>query len=160
MAKETHHITYEVFTDPAELPAGEASLLEQAAEAAGLAYAPFSGFSVGCALLLEDGEVILGNNQENKAYPSAMCAERTALYFAGSLGKGAKIRKIAIRGFSESKDVTQPVTPCGACRQAMLEYEQLAGTPFVVLMQGASGSILRVGGIDGALLPFGFNIEF
>ena len=135
-------------------------MLEQAAQATDHSYAPFSGFLVGCAVELADGEVVLGNNQENKAYPSGMCAERTALYYIGSMGKGDQIRKIAIRGFSQSRLVSQPVTPCGACRQALLEYEQLAGQPIVVIMQGQEGSILRVEGIDGGLLPFGFKIEF
>ena len=160
MSDKTHHIEYQIFESLEDLPPGEGGLLTQAMTAAHAAFAPFSGFFVGCTLELDDGEVIQGNNQENKAYPSGMCAERTALYFAGSAGKGSKIRKIAIRAFSKNKKVDQPVTPCGACRQAMLEYEQMAGEPFIVLMQGESGRILRIVGIDGALLPFGFNIEF
>ena len=107
--------------------------------------------------MLDDGEIILGNNQENKAFPSGTCAERTALFFAGSLGK---IRKIAVSAKSLTKPVNVPVTPCGACRQVMLEYEQMAGIPFIVLMQGETGPVLRVEGVASSLLPFGFDVDF
>ena len=143
-----------------ELSEDESGLLEAARLAGEGAYAPYSGFQVGCAVLLENGEIIMGSNQENKAYPSGICAERTALFYAGASGKAEQIKKIAIRGRSESRLIDQPVTPCGACRQVMLEYEQLAKKNLVVLMQGESGPILRLEGVAESLLPFGFNIDF
>ncbi len=143
-----------------ELPADEQMLLKQAKIATENAYAPFSHFYVGCALLLKNGEVILGNNQENIAFPSGICAERNALFAAGAAGKGNQILKIAITAKSNQKRVNQPVTPCGACRQVMVEYEKLSGEPFTILMQGQEGPILRTKGVSQSLLPFSFDIDF
>lgn len=157
---QDYHISYRVLDGASGLSGEESALLDAALVASKGAYAPYSQFYVGCAVALEGGEVVLGNNQENPAFPSSLCAERTALYFIGSQGKGDKIRKIAIRATSPQKHIGSPVTPCGACRQVMLEYERLSGAPIVVLMQGASGKVLRVEGIGKALLPFGFDIEF
>lgn len=154
------HINYETFTDAAELPADERDLLESALQATAGAYVPFSQFHVGCALLLEDGEVITGNNQENVAFPSSLCAERTALYYCGSQGKAGQILKLAIRAKSERTSIDRPVTPCGACRQVMLEYERQTDREFVVLMQGETGEILRIKGVAATLLPFSFDLEF
>ena len=153
------HIPFELLEADA-LPADERELLAQAMEASALAYAPWSRFQVGCALQMVDGSVMTGNNQENPAFPSSLCAERTALYYAGAQGKGADIRKIAIRASSLEKVIDQPATPCGACRQVMLEYERLARTDLVVLMQGKEGKVLKVNGVGKTLLPFGFDIEF
>lgn len=157
---QEYHITYQLLDSPQGLPEDEVALLEVAMQASARAYAPYSNFHVGCAVALEGGEIYTGNNQENPAFPSSLCAERTVLYYVGSQGKGAKIRKIAIRAQSPSKLIAGPVTPCGACRQVMLEYERLAGTPTVVLMQGREGKVLRLTGIAASLLPFGFDIEF
>ncbi len=154
------HIPFENHASEQELPEDEQALLLRALDASQLAYVPYSGFHVGCALLLASGEVILGNNQENAAYPSGLCAERTALFFAGSQGKGKDIRKIAVRAWSENKPIEEPVTPCGACRQVMVEYERQANSDIVVLMQGISGKVLRLTGIQKTLLPFSFDIEF
>jgi cytidine deaminase len=157
---QEYHISYQLLESPLGLPEDEATLLETALQASGRAYAPYSHFHVGCAVELEGGEVYTGNNQENPAFPSSLCAERTVLYYVGSQGKGDKIRKIAIRAQSLSKPIDVPVTPCGACRQVMLEYERLAGVPIVVLMQGMEGKVLRLTGVAASLLPFGFDIEF
>lgn len=153
-------IEYELFTSADQLPQDEQELLSKAMEVADGAYAPYSGFLVGCALGLESGEILTANNQENIAYPSGLCAERTALFFAGAHGKGKDIRKIAVRGRSVSTEVNVPVTPCGACRQVMVEYEKLAGKPFTVIMQGEKGNILRIKGVSKSLVPFGFDIDF
>jgi cytidine deaminase len=157
---QDYHIAFQVLDTAAELSADEGALLASALEASTRAYAPFSQFHVGCAVALDGGEVYLGNNQENPAFPSSLCAERTALYYIGAQGKGDVIRKIAIRATSPLKLISSPVTPCGACRQVMLEYERLSGQPIVVLMQGQTGKILRLSGVATALLPFGFDIEF
>lgn len=157
---QDYHIAFELLDDRSQLAADEAALLDAALEASGRAYAPYSHFHVGCAVALQDGEVITANNQENPAFPSSLCAERTALYFIGSQGNGHRIDKIAIRASSTQKPVGAPVTPCGACRQVMLEYERLSGQPLTVLMQGQEGKVLRVVGVAKTLLPFGFDIEF
>lgn len=154
------HIPFELYDDAAALPADEQALLADALRASEGAYVPYSHFRVGAAVALEGGEVISGNNQENPAFPSSLCAERTVLYFIGSQQKGHLIRKIAIRADSLDKLINTPVTPCGACRQVMLEYERMAKNPLVVLMQGKEGQILRVNGVAASLLPFGFDIEF
>lgn len=154
------HIEYDLIDSAASLPEDEQELLRLALEATANAYVPYSNFRVGCALRLEGGEVITGNNQENPAFPSSLCAERTALYYMGSLGKSDKLRKIAIRAVSTETEIHQPVTPCGACRQVMLEYERRAGKDIMVLMQGEEGNILKMNGIGKTLLPFGFDIEF
>lgn len=138
----------------------EAGLLGAALKACDLAYAPYSHFQVGAALLIGAGEIITGNNQENQAYPSGLCAERTALFYAGSQGKGSELRAIAIRAKSVKVSVNRPGTPCGACRQVMLEYERLAGRDLVILMQGETGPVLRLEGVAKCLLPFAFDIEF
>ncbi len=157
---QDYHIAFQLWDDPTGLLPDEVALLDQALEASKAAYAPFSNFHVGCAVALEGGEVYLGNNQENPAFPSSMCAERTALYFIGAQSKGDIVRKIAIRATSPQKLIASPVTPCGACRQVMLEYERLSGQPIIVLMQGATGKVLRLSGVATALLPFGFDIDF
>lgn len=154
------NIPFTILNNSKELREDERLLLNFAKEAWKNAYAPFSDFLVGCALLLENGEQLFGSNQENKAFPSGICAERAALFHAGSLGKGKLIQKIAITAKSLNRIVNQPVTPCGACRQVMLEYEQMAGRPFIILMQGEEGPILRLEGVAQSLLPFGFDIDF
>jgi cytidine deaminase len=158
LSKYSLHIPYEI-VEAADLPADELQLLEAALKATEGAFAPYSGFHVGCSLLLEDGEIISGNNQENVAYPSGLCAERTALFYAGSIGKADKMRKMAIRATSEHFEVAEPPTSCGACRQVMVEYEKRTGHDVVVLMQGKTGKVLRLNGVKNCLLPFSFDLE-
>jgi cytidine deaminase len=153
-------LPYQWIEDSASLAADEQALLDSALSACDKAYAPYSHFHVGCALGLEGGEVITGNNQENQAFPSGLCAERTALFYAGSQGKGGQLRKLAIRARSEKLSVNRPGTPCGGCRQVMLEYERMAGQDLVILMQGETGPVLRLEGVAKTLLPFAFDIEF
>ncbi len=154
------NIAFELLDDASTLPADEQALLEAAMEASNGAYVPYSHFKVGCAVSLANGEVMTGNNQENPAFPSSLCAERTVLYYVGSQQKGDQLRKIAIRADSLDKPILAPVTPCGACRQVMLEYERQSGQPLVVLMQGKEGQILKLKGVAASLLPFGFDIDF
>ena len=135
-------------------------LLAQALEATTHAYAPHSRFHVGCALLMADGAVVVGNNQENIAYPSGLCAERVAFFHAGATGKGDQIRKVAIRASSQRKSINSPAMPCGACRQVMVEYEQMNAEPFVLLSQGETGEILRLLGVQQNLLPLHFDVDF
>lgn len=120
-----------------ELSPADAELVEQARQATFRSYAPYSRFRVGAAILLSNGEVITGANQENAAYPSGTCAERSACYYAHARYPEAKFLKVAIaaRG-TDGEFVDEPAAPCGACRQALLEYETLAGAPVEILLAG------------------------
>jgi cytidine deaminase len=139
-----------------ELSAEEKKLLEDARKSAGNSYAPYSHFHVGAAVLLENGVVVCGNNQENASYPVGLCAERVAVFAAGANYPGVKIKAIAITAFSEEFVIDQPVSPCGACRQAIAEYEHRYKQPVRILLTGEKGSILIADGIKN-FLPFLFD---
>lgn len=137
-----------------ELDTEDRRLYEAAFEAAGRAYAVYSGFQVGAALLLANGEVVLGNNQENVAYPSGLCAERTALFYAGACYPDVAVRALAIAAVKEG--VRQAgISPCGACRQVMAETERRSGIPLRILLCGRE-SITVFTGIN-SLLPYCFD---
>src|SRR6056297_3058403 len=119
-----------------ELNAEHKRLIEEAKEAAQKAYAPYSKFKVGAAVLLKNGEVIQGNNQENAAYPSGLCAERVAIFYANSNFPNIPITAIAITAVTKSEFVKLPVTPCGSCLQVMLESEKRANQPIQVILYG------------------------
>ncbi len=140
-----------------ELPEISRNLLLQAREASGRAYAPYSGYRVGASVLLENNEILTGNNQENAAYPSGLCAERTALFYASSRYPGVPIRSLAISTLSNDQAAGDFAKPCGGCRQVIAEYEDLSGKPIEIILDGSS-SIMIVDGID-ALLPFRFKKE-
>lgn len=139
-----------------ELPAADRHLVYTAREAYGRSYAPYSHFCVGAAILLDNGEIVSGANQENAAYPSGTCAERSACYYAGATYPHVPFRKIAIaaRG-TDGREVPVPVAPCGACRQALLEYEKLAGADVEVLLVGAD-EIFVLPSVR-SLLPLSFS---
>lgn len=118
------------------------------------AYAPYSKFKVGAAVLLENGEIITGNNQENAAYPSGLCAERVAVFSAKALCPEDKILKIAI--FTNREKDDSAVAPCGACRQSILEYEVQQNQPIEIIFQGEKNKFIRVES-TGDLLPFHFD---
>ena len=132
--------------------------LQQANQATKRAYAPYSMFRVGAAVLLDNGEIITGSNQENAAYPSGLCAERVVLFYAGSKYPDAKIKSLAIAAVAENFEFNNPVTPCGACRQVMSEYEQKQNEPFKVLMQGNAGKVHVVDSVS-QVLPLQFKAE-
>jgi cytidine deaminase len=144
-----------IFQSLEELPESSQNLVLQAREAAGRAYAPYSGYRVGASVLLENGELITGNNQENAAYPSGLCAERTALFYASSRYPGVAVRSIAITTLSNSTLPGEFAKPCGGCRQVMAEYEDLSGIPIEIILDGST-AITVVDGID-TLLPFRFK---
>lgn len=122
------------------------------------AYAPYSQFKVGAAILLENGIIVTGNNQENMAFPSGLCAERVAMFYAGSQYPNQKIKAIAIAVDPENFKVEQPLAPCGSCRQAMLEYELKQKEPIDALLTGQSGNVIHIQGIQ-SLLPLHFIEE-
>lgn len=138
-----------------ELPADEIELLKKARQAAQRSYSPYSGFKVGAAVLLQNGEVITGNNQENAAYPSGLCAERTAIFWANSQYPDVAITKIAITAFKNGETVPNPVAPCGSCRQVMIETETRFNTPVKTILD-SSGEVWIIDKA-GDLLPLFFN---
>ena len=148
-----------VISDRNKLPVIEANLLAVAHEAAKHAYAPYSHFKVGAAILLKNGHIISGNNQENAVFPSGLCAERVALFYAGSQFPETPIDKIAITAIGTEKEVIQPVPPCGSCRQALLEYEIKFGETIEVIMAGETGDVYVAKSVSD-LLPLSFNCAF
>ena len=141
-----------------ELDKSERQLINVAKSAYLNAYAPYSGFLVGAAVLLEDDVVVTGYNQENVAYPSGLCAERVALYYAGANYPDLKVKKIAISSKSKSYEITDVVSPCGACMQVMAEYQQNQNENIRVLLHSPNGEVLITDSVED-LLPFMFNSE-
>lgn len=149
-------IGYGEYASMAEMPAEERELMEAAMGAAEGAYAPYSGFRVGAAVRLADGTVATGSNQENAAYPSGLCAERTALFSASAQKPGPAVEMLAVVGLHKGQYVE--ASPCGACRQVMAEYETRYGRKMAVLCYLAGGRIRRIAGVE-SLLPFGFEAD-
>ncbi|MGL4412489.1 MAG: cytidine deaminase [Bacteroidales bacterium] len=119
-----------------ELSSEDRQLVDMAREATTRAYAPYSEFHVGAAALLENGEIITGNNQENAAYPSGLCAERVTLFWANSKYPDMPVKTIALAAFTNGEFTKECVAPCGACRQVMLETEDRGGEPMRILLSG------------------------
>ena len=147
---------FEEYQDIHELSKDDQELYRRAVEARDKAYAPYSEFSVGAALRLENGLIVSGNNQENAAYPSGMCAERVAVWSALSQYPDVKIKKLFITARSEKKEVKRPVSPCGSCRQTLAEYETRQKQPMEVYFTGETGIILKATSVRD-LLPFMFD---
>jgi len=152
-------INLEVFETISDLPSSIQTLMNKAHEARENAYAPYSQFKVGAALQLETGEIILGNNQENAAYPSGLCAERVAIFHAGATHPNATITSMAISAKSLKNKVTSPVAPCGACRQVLAEYEVKQDAFMAIYFMGESGKIVKSNSIKD-LLPLIFDNTF
>lgn len=159
MKKERFVCPYTVYDTVEELSDLDAALLRKAHEAANNAYAPYSKFHVGAAVRLTNGAIVMGNNIENAAYPSGLCAERVAMFSAMAQYPGVPFEALAVTAHSESKLIDEPVAPCGACRQVMVEVEQLSKQPLRVLCQGETGSIFAFDGIE-SLMPFIFLDKF
>ena len=159
MSEHLFQFNYQRFKSQADLPATLLSLMEQAIAARANAYAPYSSFQVGAAVLLENGAVVLGNNQENAAYPSGLCAERVAVFHAAANYPNVPIKAIAISASHKNTPTTTPASSCGNCRQAMAEYEQKQQQPISLLCMGASGEVILVDSVL-SLLPFAFSSEF
>lgn len=146
-----------VFETPNELSDKDQLLVESAKQACERAYAPYSGFNVGAAVRLSNGEIIQGNNQENAAYPSGLCAERVALFYANSKYPNVAVEAIAVIASNENGILKDPVAPCGACRQVMLETELRMKQAFYTLLIGAN-EIHRIENTTD-LLPLTFTGE-
>jgi cytidine deaminase len=148
-----------VYDSIEELPNDVQNLMEQAIEIRKKAYAPYSQFRVGAALLLDNGKIILGSNQENAAYPSGLCAERVAIFHAGSVYPEAKILKMAITAASDTNKTKAPIPPCGSCRQSIAEYEIKQETPIEIYFMGEIGEVYKSTSLKN-LLPFMFDKKF
>lgn len=148
-----------IFDSIEELPTIVKGLMNKAIEAKQNAYAPYSKFKVGAAMLLEDGTIITGNNQENAAYPSGMCAERVAIWKVSSDFPNKKILKLAISASSSSQTLKEPVAPCGGCRQTLSEYEIKQKDKIEVYFMGEEGEIIKTESVLD-LLPIAFDKTF
>ena len=146
----------EIYENLDELPGTIQSLMSKAFAVRDKAYAPYSQFRVGAALLLDNEEIVLGSNQENASYPSGLCAERTAVYAAGAQFPDNKIEIIAISASSMKHKVVAPVPPCGACRQALVEYEVKQDSPIEIYFMGETGKVIKADAIKD-LLPLIFD---
>lgn len=155
MTKRELNISYIEYNSIEELDAADRILVEKAIEAMEGAYAPYSHFNVGTAVRLESGTIVCGANQENAAYPSGLCAERTAMFSAGAQHKGDAMLSIAVVGGLNGCISDTPASPCGACRQVMAQYQRLAGRDMSVLLVGKE-VIYKFARVDD-ILPFIFN---
>lgn len=154
-------ISYQYFESLDLLNDTEKKLFDKAKQARLQAYAPYSEFLVGCALLLDNGEIVVGNNQENAAYPSGLCAERTAIFWASANFPNRKILKLFVIGGSEKNPQNRNVVtpPCGACRQSILEYESKQSEPIEIYFASVNGEVCKVQSIKD-LLPFNFDSKY
>ena len=158
MNEQTLHIHYALFEDKKELMEQDRLLLDKAKESSTKAYAPYSEFRVGAAVLLANGEIVIGNNQENAAYPQGICAERVALFSASAQYPGVKIMSIAVYGNPQHFKMDNYLTPCGGCRQVMSEYELNNNGNIRVLLGGNAGKIMLIESVEN-LLPFQFSVK-
>lgn len=142
-----------------ELSAADRELVEAARKATYSSYAVYSKFNVGAAVRLEGGEVVTGSNQENAAYPSGLCAERTTIFWANSQYPSKPVEALAIAARNEEGELVTPISPCGACRQVILETENRYGRPIRIILYGAKECYVVEDGIK-ALLPLSFGSEF
>ena len=149
----------EVYSNKDELPEAISSLMDVAIDARDKAYAPYSDFYVGAAILLDNGEVISGSNQENAAYPSGLCAERTAIYYAGAKYPNAQMLAMAITATAKDKPTTRPIPPCGSCRQAIAEYEIKQNKAIALYFMGKRGEVMKSDSLEN-LLPFLFTSKY
>lgn len=148
--------TFYVYDDLKEVPLDVQQLMQKASEARDNAYAPYSKFHVGTAILLDNGKVITGSNQENASYPSGLCAERTAIYYCGAQYPKAKILVMAIIAGSTKNITSKPIPPCGACRQAIAEYEVKQENPIEIYFMGEKGKVVKSNSLAN-LLPLLFD---
>lgn len=159
MKDVTFTSTISSFDSVEELPKDIQNLMARAIEIRKDAYAPYSKFRVGAAILLDNGEVVLGSNQENAAYPSGLCAERVAIFYAGAMYPNAKMKTIAISATSDQNQTTAPIPPCGACRQSISEYESRQNHDIEIYFMGEVGAVYKSNSLKN-LLPFSFDKKF
>ena len=148
-------IRYREYASVEEMDPQDQTLVAAARQAQESAYAPYSRFHVGAAVLLENGEIVTGSNQENAASPSGLCAERTAMFAAGARYPGVPMVSLAVAGGPDHGICDDPATPCGACRQVMAEYQKIGGRPMSIILTGGE-SVWKFDRVED-LLPFIFD---
>ncbi|NNJ87986.1 MAG: cytidine deaminase [Eudoraea sp.] len=158
MKSKTLSFQLSIFESLAELPKAEQELINHALKARENAYAPYSDFKVGAAILLENNQVVIGSNQENASYPSGLCAERVAVFQAGAKYPGIPILKIAIVASSDKTPNRKPAAPCGNCRQSIFEYENRQEKPIELLLMGGEGPIYKCHSVKD-ILPLAFGSD-
>ncbi|MEY3053074.1 MAG: hypothetical protein RLY31_2859 [Bacteroidota bacterium] len=159
MKKNCFTVEYQVYANLEDLEESDLRLLEKAEAARGHAYAPYSRFQVGAAVLLDNGELIGGSNYENASYPLCICAEQTVLTTAANLFPGVPVQAIAVTVRNPVRPVDRPGPPCGACRQVICETEYRYRKPIRVVLRGESGPVFVFSqGQD--LLPLAFDQGF
>ena len=151
-------ISYKSYDSKEELSLIDKKLVNKSEEILEIAYSVYSGFSVGAAALLSNGEIMTANNQENIAYPSSMCAERVLFYFCKANFPELNIEKVAISVKSVEKVISNPISPCGSCRQTMFEYEQNQDQKIKVFLKGEIGKVLEMNSVED-LLPLAFKTD-
>jgi len=158
MKKEEYQFTFEVYDSIDELGEQDAWLLKEARAVTQHAYAPYSHFQVGAIARLDNGEIVAGSNQENASFPVGLCAERVLLAVAASLFPKVPINTIAISYHNHNGESKHPISPCGICRQSLLEYEQRVSHPIRIILGGMEGEVFI---IDKAamLLPLSFTSD-
>ncbi len=156
MQKKEYTFEITVFASSDELPEADKLLLDAARAFTRNAYAPYSGFNVGAVAMLANGKTVTGSNQENAAYPVGICAERVLLSTASSIYPGVAVETIAISYDNTKGDSKHPVSPCGICRQTLVEYEQRANAPIRLILAGLEGEV-NVLEKSSLLLPLGFS---
>lgn len=142
-----------------ELGNDDKKVVEAARKATESSYAIYSNFHVGAAVLLANGMIITGSNQENAAYPSGLCAERTTLFWANSQYPNDAVLTLAIAAYTNGKELDTPIPPCGSCRQVILETEKRFKTPIRIILYGAKECYIIEDGVK-ALLPLSFTSDF
>lgn len=157
MEQKTFSLVYEEYNNLEELSIAQRALVTNAIDAAENAYAPYSKFKVGAAVKLDNGEIITGNNQENAAYPSGLCAERVALFYAGSKYPENRVISIAIAALNHDGLLNFPVSPCGGCRQVFHETELKQNQPIEIILHG--NQKIRIVKSAEDLLPLPFILK-
>lgn len=152
----TTHI--KVYENMEALSKEDFELMQAAHKISKDAYAPYSNFYVGAALRMESGEICVGNNQENAAYPSGICAERVAIFSASALHPNLPVKKVAVVAHSNQFLIDKPVSPCGSCRQVLAEYESKFNSNIKLLMMGETGKVYEVDSVK-QILPLMFTAE-
>ena len=158
MKQEAYSFSFDVYESINELNENDAWLLNEAREVTQHAYAPYSHFQVGAIARLHNGEIVAGSNQENASFPVGLCAERVLLASAASLFPRVPIDTLAISYHNENGDSSHPISPCGMCRQSLLEYESRVKHPIRIILGGLEGKVYIIAKA-GMLLPLSFTAE-
>jgi cytidine deaminase len=158
MNKQEYQFKFEVYDSIKELAEEDAWLLNEAREVTQHAYAPYSHFQVGAIARLENGEIVAGSNQENASFPVGLCAERVLLASAASLFPKVPINTLAISYHNDNGESNHPISPCGICRQSLVEYQTRVKHPIRLILGGMEGKVYVIDNAD-MLLPLSFTAE-